>query len=502
MVLLAAGLSLLLFSLFLNTDRLHISGNWRSLNDQVGYVSVARSLVRDGVLESQIIYPSIEGQGASRNYPYMPGHYVLLALSILLLGDQLWAFLLPSLIAFLLTALCVYAVGAMLYGRAVGLLGSLIYCSFPFHPAFAFTAMMESTFALACLGVTLLFLWTPRRLQLLVGPLLLVVPFLFRETAVFLLPLMLLVGLHGRRRRWLPGVGACCLALALLGSVHALDFSAGRGSLLLANVFGAYDQVYRDAFWAPGPLSAADWVKAIGHKLTTNVGSLWRAPLEKGASLDYVGIVSVLLATAVCLIEGIRRRRIDPFPLAVALAMSLVGAMLFLVYSPFGFRGLRHMMFTLPLAAVVIARVLCEPSGRRRWRAAVAAALLVGSICSFPVVAAEMMLEDAKDDVRLALAESLHHDPDRLFIAPYDLGLPYVHRHPRVRWSFVPANDQTLALLHGRYRVGTVVLYRHQLDRQISQHALRRAGLRQVAAWGEGKSAVVVYQTLERAASP
>src|SRR5215216_3121770 len=73
----AALFIVLLVSRMIDLNGVHLG--LPSFNDQVGYISVARTFVETGVLRSNIIYPSTLLQEATKNYFYMPGHYVALA---------------------------------------------------------------------------------------------------------------------------------------------------------------------------------------------------------------------------------------------------------------------------------------------------------------------------------------------------------------------------------------------------------------------------------------
>ena len=68
-VLAVAGLAvvvLVVTATWLDASRLHLNGFDRTLNDQVGYVSVARNFLETGEMRSNVVYPSILGQGTVR----------------------------------------------------------------------------------------------------------------------------------------------------------------------------------------------------------------------------------------------------------------------------------------------------------------------------------------------------------------------------------------------------------------------------------------------------
>src|ERR1700720_718051 len=77
MMILAGGSS------FVDTSEPHLSG---SLNDQIAYINVARSLQAKGALQSYTILPSTLWQKTTNDLLYMPGHPAAIALSYSLFG--------------------------------------------------------------------------------------------------------------------------------------------------------------------------------------------------------------------------------------------------------------------------------------------------------------------------------------------------------------------------------------------------------------------------------
>ncbi|MGC2198419.1 MAG: hypothetical protein WA628_27355, partial [Terriglobales bacterium] len=73
------GIALVAIGSQFDWDRLPVDELSLTLNDQVGYISVARHWLDEGRLDSAIIYPSLLRQPARRNSLYMPGFYAELA---------------------------------------------------------------------------------------------------------------------------------------------------------------------------------------------------------------------------------------------------------------------------------------------------------------------------------------------------------------------------------------------------------------------------------------
>ena len=128
-------LTLSLGRLLMNAGTLNASALGTTMNDQAGYLSVARHFAESGMLESDLIYPSTLNQNASRNYLYMPGYYIFLGLSMKLFGGE--AFLLPGYLAFVVSVVCIYLISTRLYDRKVGLIAAVLFCVFPSHMVYA-----------------------------------------------------------------------------------------------------------------------------------------------------------------------------------------------------------------------------------------------------------------------------------------------------------------------------------------------------------------------------
>src|SRR5262249_3929997 len=161
---------------------LHLTGLGGSLNDQVGYITTARKLAETGRLSSSCHYPSLLSQQTTKDYLYMPGFYCLLAGSYRLFGYGVLQSELPSLVCCAASTLLTYRVAPRVYGRRVGLLASLLVAAYPPHLVFAFTAMMETPVVAAAMAALCAFVYLPRERRPYLTPLVLIIPFLFRET--------------------------------------------------------------------------------------------------------------------------------------------------------------------------------------------------------------------------------------------------------------------------------------------------------------------------------
>ena len=456
--------ALIVCSRFVDWNTLFVNGLGYTLNDQVGYVSVARNLVELGTLQSNIIYPSVLTQHITRNSLYMPGHYWVLAATYKLLGFSVAHSFLPSLLAFVVATSMIFLIAFRLYGASIAYRSCTFFVFFPVNLIYAFTAMAEMTLVAAVLVAFAVFVYLPPRLKLWVGPLLLVFPVLFRETGAAIAILMALMIFMEAKSR----LKSTALSCGLMGVIVLLalrsPIAAGRPSLTRANILsGSIETVYTDAF-AIQRLhpEVLDWVFAIAKKLKWNLEMLCIPHFAIGVltPLDFFSLMFILSGIPIGLI--LWRRKRDGFNLGIACMLVTMIVFLLGCYSVMYFRGTRILLMAQPFVAVlwaVLTHKLLKPSRAGRWVAISATVVLAVSGIgeTYKVFRSEPGI-NRQAAMDTAFLESIGHDDRRLLVSPYWVSSDYVAKHHPVRWSFVPANLETLKLLNERYRVGTVVL--------------------------------------------
>jgi hypothetical protein len=554
-VALAASAALAAGALRMEVSRLHVT----ALNDQVVYVSVARNLAERGVLDGNILYPATLWQGARRSFIQMPGQMLALAASFKLFGFGTWQAMLPSLGAYVASAVCLFWIGARRYSRASGFLASAWLMAVPAQLYFAFTAMAESTLVAAALLALAAFLALPPAWRPVAGPLLLALPFICRETgALLVLPMAGVVAATpgwGHRRR-LAGGGLClAVAMAWLGAIAASPLAAGRPSVFRANLLGATDRyVYYDAAGqrAFAAATTGDLARGVAANVRRNLSILWHGAFA-GTSLHgddaRARVVSIFwrqafgkesrlhwtLAMAgmvACLLVGWRRPR-DGFALGAA-AMALVAMLLVVaVYNVAADRGMRTLLFTLPLGLLGLARVVDRAlrpaapgmeSGRplppggaeqpepprwwhrpgareRSWRWLVMAALAVAAIWfGFRDARRELTTMAFMDRLGQAnvgqIERRVRPDDSLALVAPWEISLDYAFWHHPIKWAFLPANRYTLELLARATPIGTVLLPQPQPDDRVSADDLRRIGLTEVGVVKIKKAPYLLFKRL------
>ncbi len=440
--------------------------------DQAGYITTARTWTDTGQLRSGIIYPAYV---LTENWrPYMPGHYAALSAAYRLFGYSPFTTLLPSLVSYVLAALGVFAAASKRYGRQRGWVGVSLFFLFSPLLAYSFTAMAELTLIAAASLALAAFTCLPLRAQRLTLPLLLCLPFVFRETgALYILPMIsILIGKGEGSLKRLTGI--VLASVVILSLVHQGQVAQGKGSLPLSwvsqNGFN-----YTDALSEPTPLPWAEWPAAVWGNLERNLHQYVNEDVRRHTP-DENGITGLLLLLATGLVglgAGLVRLRRDPALFGGALLFWSVVLLIYLLYDVRGQKAMRSLLFTTPALAVALAGVpLGRPGRAPRFRWALAPVVLLAAWGShrFTGALAEQITQ-APDSVAEcdALMESVGHDDSTLLMAPGDMMARYAVHHYPVAAAFPPANEGTLALLEQRWPVGTLILSRRMVGWKLKQ---------------------------------
>jgi 4-amino-4-deoxy-L-arabinose transferase-like glycosyltransferase len=454
------GVGLFVAGCWVDWERLPIDGLNQTLNDQVGYISVARHWLDDGRLDSSVIYPSLLGQKFGRNSLYMPGFYAELALTFRMLGYSALTARLPALVSFLLACGLVYWIARRLFDREAAIYALALFAFFPLNLFYAFTAMAEMPLVAAGLAAFSAFLAAPEKFRWWVGPVALALPMLFRETGVALGVVMCAMLFFSateacRPKATLCGLLVCVVLVALVLS----PAGAGRPSMWKANILaqGGFEALYSNAFALKQvPDSGRDWVAAVGYKFHSNLYSLMRGfaygRLESAAML--------FLLSGIPLGVWLWLRKRDAFALGVALAVGLLLIADLGVYTVWSFRGIRSLLLMEPFVAVLWGMTIglwTRDRGPAVRNLLVSSCFVVGlgvtaSICRTQRDA----VAQAKEDT--SFLESVIGDSKQLVVSPWVLSLDYVNEHYPQRWAFVPANCPTLQLLDLKEGIGTLIV--------------------------------------------
>lgn len=454
-------LALLAVGLVVDWHRLSIDGLDGSLNDQVGYISVARRVADHGTLESGIIYPGLLRQQTRRNTLYMPGYYLVLGGVFKCFGYSAAIARIPSLVSFLLACWLTYWIASKLYPQRAAFFACALFAFFPLCLVYAFTAMSEMVLVLAGLIAFAIFLRVRDAARVWVAPLALALPIVFRETGVLLGVVMLVVLAGTTKQKRLRSVLICGALIGLVLAAMLLSpVGAGRPSLWKQNILVGrnYEVLYADAFALDHVSSRpADWAHAIRLKATNNLKSLYFSRQSADGFFELSAMW--LLLSGLPLGLWLWFRRGDHFALGVSAGLGSLLIATLCFYSVWGYRGARVLLIFLPFVAILWSAAL-EPAIRSREKLACALPVLLcllGTLTATHAIRSQAEVDEgARENTKFL--ESVVQGNDQLLASPFWLSLDFVNEHYPVRWSFVPANCETMRLLDQRYRIGTMVV--------------------------------------------
>lgn len=457
---LVACLPLLFAALLVDWHSLMINGLKATLNDQVGYITVARHWIDDGRLDASIVYPSLLQQNFKRNSFYMEGCYAELAFTFRVLGYSAVAARLPALISFLVSCGLIYLIAAKLFGPPAAVYSVALFALFPLNLIYAFTAMAEVPLAAAGLAAFGIFVEAPENSQWWVGPLTLALPLMFRETGIVIglvMCSMLFFRENPVGKSWHVIVSAslsCTVFIATLLSPVA----AGRPSLWKANILehGRFDAVYSNAFaLAKLHPSLRDWVTAIAFDFTSNV--FW---FVRDFGKDRLETASlVFLLSGIFLGAYQWRKTRDGFALGVATAVAVLFMADLGLYTIWYYRGIRTLGLMQPFVAILWASTGCQwAADRARKATALITILLIASLgwTSLFLIRQRKLAERAREDTMFL--ESVIGTSKLLVVGPYTMSLDYVIEHYPQEWAFRPANCETMRLLNSTHPIGTLIV--------------------------------------------
>lgn len=458
-----AVLALLPCSALVDWNTVFVNGLSETLNDQVSYVTAARNWAATGSLDSNEIVPSLLAQHWKRNTPYMPAHYWALGEIYRNFGFSVPCTFFPELFSYVLSCLLIFFIADKLYGERTAIYSCALFAFFPLALIYAFTAMMELEVVAAALAAFAVFLILPERTRPWLGPLLLMLPVLFRETGVAIAAPMAIMIFFGPKLRWRQAAVFSILSAVVLLGTMKLPAAGGRPSLWGANVFyrGSHEALYKDAFAVlrlhP---TASDWIVGLMRMFRGNLHELLIPHFASGVptALDFLSMLFVLASIVVGLALWWRQR--DRFALGVSALVALMILMEICFYKIWGYYGSRVMLMCAPFSAVVYVQYFdLMLKNKAKWALTVAAVLLaaVGLFVSCRTFQGEPAINaEAAENTRFL--ESINIDDQGLLASPYWISMDYVEKHYPVKWSHIPSNFETLRLLDQKYGVATLLL--------------------------------------------
>jgi hypothetical protein len=476
LVLFLVGVACLSFYVILiGIERHHIY----RMNDQILYIHSARNLLYDGNLTQGILYPSVLLQNTPHSYFYMPGHALSIALFLWLMGDGVWASIMPNILSYMASILLLYLIGRRLTNQEVGFMAGMLFAIFPINVVFAVSALSEMTLVCAGLIAFTAFLCLPSTFRPWLGPVLVCLPFLIRETgALWMIPMAAIINsdAHDQHRRQ-HALALVALSMLLLFCVLQIPPIRERPSLFLHNLLGAtFEEKYLDAFFSVNhglPRSVEQWYDLINARSLLQIKQLWWE-LNKGNLALHLAFWTPILAVAA--LPWLPRFR----NLAAAYILMVLALFVFLtvLYEWIGFTGARLTLMLFPFSAIIFSCLIAQSFRTIPQRTAVISLL---AALSLPVLTAQANALKSADQAMDWFSSTLRTiaEPDGLLISSWHWGLPYLYENypgKPVSWAFVPANQQTLDLLQAKHPIHAAILD-HADQRRLGRAALERIGL-------------------------
>jgi hypothetical protein len=514
------GLGLVAVGWTVDWKRISVDELQGTLNDQVGYISVARHLADGRGLESSLLYPSLLRQAVRKNTLYMPGFYWALSIPYRWFGYSVTASFVPAIAGYVLACGLTFWIAWKIYGEGVAVWACALVAFFPLSLVFAFSAMAETAVVAAGLVGFGVFVWGMDRAPgkspflraerderkvgvefdqelrgadgeashpshgtgrmghsavtlaapsgpirwtaLVLGAIALTMPLLFRETAVIVGVMMLAMVMQAARERWLrAGLMLAALMLAVVGLVMRSPVATGRPSLWKANILAGGDPkvLYADAFAVEElPSSVRDWADALGGNFMDNLRNLvWTSQDADGWAEEF----SVwFLVGGIPLGAWLGWRGRDAFAGGVAVAVTVLLVADLSCYDIWGYHGARALLVLLPFVAMLWGRVAVSALARRgSWARSVAV-----MTCGAVGIAGAVQLIRAQAEVNAgaiqdrAFVTALAPDVGRMLVSPYDISMGFVNEHYPMQWAFLPSDCRTMRLLDARHAIGTLVV--------------------------------------------
>lgn len=452
---------------YLWTGNLNTTAIGQTMNDQVGYITASRNLSESGKLESSLYYPALLNYYKGHNLLYMPGNYYIHALFFSLLGYSIFTAFLPSLLAFIGSALMLFLIARHFFNKETAYLSTICFMLFPPVVLYAYSAMMELLFVFFCLFAFFIFLKIPPKLRFIIGGLPLAAPYIIRESAVLMLPgLAIMVFLEGGNKRLLKSLFFAMSTLLLFFFIKKIPFISDippHFALSLINISG----LYTDAFAVKNiHLSYLETLIIMLKNTLQNISDFQSVLFSwKYWPAGFTFYLMVLVLSGVCMIILRYNRKISrSFGYFTITTVLILIAVTFSILMYFMNSGIRQILFMVPflLCIVFYALSTSEISKRRGLILSLQAIILFSCSVLFLIsinnFRNDFIMANAYEQKCNTFLDSLGVSKSAFFVAPHEISLDYVNTHYPVRWSFVPSNEETLKLLSKKYPVDVFII--------------------------------------------
>lgn len=454
-----------LYIVQIDPGRVHLLGLDHTLNDQAVYIDAARHIRDDGMLYAGAYYPSTLLQDYGRNYFYMPGHAAVLFASISLLGDSPFAALAPGLISYILCIACLFLLCRRMIGSSAGFAATAGFLAFPPFLVYAASAMAEMTFLASGAVVYTVFTYLPPGRRHLLVPVLIVVPFMFRESGVvWLLPIvsqLLTDSGFSMRTRLSRATVALLGSLAVLAVIMFSEWAGDRPSLFLQNLYGSsFEEKYTSAI-ALDTLQRdpSELVRALLERAGSNISSL--LDILSSSRPESIFLHLVLWPPFIASISEWRKRRIRPLVASWALT-----SMAFILFISFLYRwdtmiGLRHMLTPAFTGLLVTGSCIDQTTHKLKpWMRAILAVVLIAASSILYLESADNVTEwDGVQDKAIRVMDEAGVPEGGVLISDISLGPIYLFSYPGSGWLLPPSDEPTLRLADEKLDITGILLF-------------------------------------------
>ncbi len=457
---------LLISSSFLWTGHLHTYAIDLTMNDQIGYVTTARNIAEEGKYESSVYYPGKIPYYKNHNVLYMPGNYYIRAAFFYLFGYSVFIAILPNLLSFIGSVILLFLIAKKFFDIKTAYLTVLLFMLFPPFVLYAFSAMQEMLFVFACLVSFYIFVRLPQKTRYVYGGLTVLLPFLIRETAAFMIfGFAIMIFFEHKKGRYYKVITFILISSTLLLLSYSLPQVANKVPLFWGRLT-PYGLEFYDHFTQEKHLvTFFDTAKIVLIHFLKNVIlflymlTLW--PWEMGFSF----FVIIFLLFLVCTILLFLKKPINKAFLSFSVIVSLSTCIsMFSVYYFKVYTGLRILLFLMPFYLCIISHILV--SGKLLKTKTSTAILLSiiffiniyslwGSLRKFgnEFVNVDIYAQDCAD-----FLDSIGVSKANFFVGPYKISMDYVNEHYPIKYCFIPGNEKLLKLVTDKFPVDILII--------------------------------------------
>lgn len=468
--------------------------------DQIMYITASRSFADTGKINTTTITPATLNQNRSSNFFYQPGYPLIMGTIYKIFGYGQLQTLLFTFFCYLVSLGSIYLLAARFYDVRTAILAALLYGTYPGVVSFCFSAMSEVPTAAAATFAVCSFVYLSERKKLFLGPCLLALPFLFRELGALLVLTMgatlVLPWTKTSLKKSSIFMGS---SVVLLAAIYFSPWVSDHASLIKASYWRpmSFSAMYSDAFemFNFNP-TAKQWLKFLPRRLwdTTlwQVGGYWRTLPSWESFCFFLHLTLIPIGV----FFGLKRK--DGLALGTALYVSFYFGVSLCLYIIFP----RAMLMTLPFCLILFVHFLFDLVPKSHWKNGVAGLVALCWLLLGVWTYQNAGLYRNKDHVAESKAcvdfiSELQGKSQGLIVTPhYVCGIDYVFWHYPTKWSFIPANAETLKLLNKKYPISTLLITNENpAELKAIEGAFPEVGLKlqKIVPWHEVK--LYVYKT-------